>query len=96
MKVEIKAVKKCRNKAFGNFLVRGHESALITVSLDKNRTIAEYGATILHELLHLWLTILRQKKFKCTNNKEHRFIYAVEREIYKLAKRHLRPRRKRK
>ena len=96
MHVEIKAVKRCRNGAYGNFIVRGRESALITISLAKNKTVAEYGSTVLHELLHLWVGILRRKTFRCTNNKEHRFIYAVERKIYNLAKKHLAKRRKRK
>lgn len=86
MLVEIKDVKQCRNKAYGNFLLRGRESALITISLKKNQTVAEYGSTILHELLHLWVTILRKKTFKCRDSKEHRFIYAVEDAIYTKAK----------
>lgn len=94
MLVRIKDVKKCQNGAAGNFLLRGRESALITVSLKENDTVAEYGSTVLHELLHLWVTILRKKTFKCTDSKEHRFIYAVERAIIKQAKKHLKPRRK--
>lgn len=96
MLVEIKDVKQCRNRAYGNFMLRGRNSALITVSLKKNETVAEYASTILHELLHLWVTILRKKTFRCGDTKEHRFIYAVERSIYRLARKHLKPRRKRK
>ena len=92
MKVEIKMVNKCRNGAFGNFIVRGRESILITISHEKNQMMAEYGATLLHELLHLWMTLLRGKKFKCSDTKEHQFIYAVERLIYQMAKSYLKPR----
>lgn len=94
MLVNIKEVKKCRNGAFGNFLMRGAGYSLITISLKLNDTIAEYAATILHELLHLWVTLLRLKGFRVTNIKEHRFIYAVERTVLDMAKKHLKPRRK--
>lgn len=94
MHIEIKEVKACRNGAFGNFLLRGQQSALITISLKKNNSLAEYTATIFHELMHLWVTILRSKGFRCTNIKEHKFVYAAEDHILKMAKKHLRPRRK--
>lgn len=94
MRVEIKEVKQCRNRAFGNFLLRGQQSALITVSLKKNDTVAEYSATVFHELMHLWVTIMRSKGFRCTNIKEHDFIYAAEDHVLRMAKKYLRPRRK--
>lgn len=94
MRLEIKEVKKCRNGAFGNFLLKGRQSAIITISLKKNDTVAEYSATIFHELMHFWITILRSKGFRCSNIKEHRFIYAAEDFVLKMAKKHLKPRRK--
>ena len=87
--VNIKEVKDCRNKAFGNFILRGHKSAIITISLKRNDTMAEYAATIFHELMHLWVTILRLKGFRTTNIKEHRFIYAAEAYILRMVKKHL-------
>ena len=93
MLVEIKEVKQCRNKAFGNFLLRGQQSALITVSLKLNDTVAEYSATVFHELMHLWVTILRSKGFRCTNTTEHKFINAAEDYVLKMARKHLKPRR---
>ena len=92
MKLEIKNVKACRNKAMGNFLLRGHESALITVSLKLNTTLAEWGSTLLHELLHLWTTLMRQNGFKVSDTREHRFIYAVEREIFKVMRKYMKRR----
>lgn len=94
MLVEIKDVKRCKNKAYGNFWIRGQQNVLITVALDKNDTVAEYSATVFHELMHLWVTILRSKGFRCTNIKEHRFIYAAEEHVLAMAKKHLKPRRK--
>lgn len=96
MLVEIKEVKYCRNGAYGNFMLRGQNSALITVSLKLNDTVAEYSATVFHELMHLWVSILRSKGFRCTDVTEHRFINAAERFTLEMAKKHLKPRRKRK
>jgi hypothetical protein len=84
MKLEIKNVKKCRNGAQGNFLIRGHDSALITLSLKLNPTLAEWGSTLLHELLHFWTTLMQQNGMRVTNTREHRFIYAAERAILKV------------
>lgn len=81
MIIEIKNVKDCKNKAFGNFIIKGKEKMLITVSIKRNKFLADYASTVLHELLHAWTTILRVQGVKITNLREHRFIYAVERKI---------------
>ena len=94
MVIHLKEVKKCRNGAFGNFLLRGANFALITLSMELNDTLAEYASTMLHELLHLWITILRVKGFRTTSLIEHKFIYAVEKCVVTLARKHLKPRRK--
>lgn len=94
MLIEIKDVKRCRNGAYGNFVCRSQNNALITISLKLNDTVAEYSATVFHELMHLWVTILRTKGFRCTNIKEHRFINAAEEKVLEMAVKHLRPRRK--
>lgn len=78
MRVDIKDVKACRNKAYGNYLLRGHNYATITVSRKLNPYLQEYMATTLHELLHLWMTLCRRNGFKLTDVKEHKFIYATE------------------
>lgn len=90
MLVRITDVKQCRNKASGNFLLRGRGYATITISQRLNYYFAEYAATLLHELLHLWVTMLRLKGFKITNRREHLFIYATERHVLREAKRYMR------
>jgi hypothetical protein len=94
MLINLKEVKKCRNGAHGNFLLRGAGYALITISLKLNDTVAEYAATVLHELLHLWVTVMRLKGFRVTDTTEHKFIYAVEKVVIEMAKKHLKHRRK--
>jgi len=89
MKLEIKKVKRCRNGAYGNFLLRGHNSALITVSMALNTTLAEYAATLLHELIHAYCTLLRIEGFRVSNKREHQWIYALENEAIRTMKIHL-------
>lgn len=90
MRIDIKEVKKCRNGAAGNFIMYRAGHARITISRKLNGVIYEYAATVLHELLHLWVTILRLRGFRVTNIKEHKFIYAVEGVVIGMAKKHLR------
>lgn len=93
MILEIKKVKKCRNGAYGNFLMRPNNTALITISLKKNAMLAEYGATLLHEMLHCYMTLLRREGFRVTNRNEHKWIEACEVVVIDTMKKIL-PRRK--
>lgn len=90
MLVRIVDVKQCRNKAAANFILRGHRRALITISLKQNVLLAEYAVSLLHELLHLWVTMLRLKRYQVTNRREHRFINAVEAVVITLARKYMR------
>jgi hypothetical protein len=56
------------------------------MSLDLNKDLAEYGSTLLHELLHVWLAILQANGAVINKRKEHPFIYAVEKNITGLVK----------
>lgn len=78
MKVDIKLVDKCRNGAYGNFLARSSKYALITISRHKNRLLADYWLTLLHELLHLFFTLVRRQGFRITDKNEHKVIEMIE------------------
>jgi antirestriction protein ArdC len=88
--VRIVEVQRTRNGASGNFLTTGRNSARITISLALNRGMHEYAATLLHELLHLWVTMMRVKGLRVSNIREHRFIYAAEVVVAHLARRFMR------
>jgi hypothetical protein len=84
MLIDIREVKRCRNGAYGNILPRGkgkHRYWVITINMAKNKTIADWATTLLHELLHAWVTALRLRGVKISNLSEHRFIYKVEEKI---------------
>lgn len=89
MILEICEVQKCRDGSFGTFALRGRDRARINISLKLNESLAEYGSTLLHEMLHAFTTLLRKKGFKVTDRKEHKFIYAVEADVVKQMKKHL-------
>ncbi len=89
MILEIKKVNRCKNGAFGSFVVLGRERARITISLERNKMLADYGATLLHELLHCYTTLLRVEGFKCTNKKEHKWIEKCETAILSLMQKSL-------
>lgn len=51
----------------------------IVVSLKRNKTIEEYAGTLLHEFLHLWITILQRHKYLPVSlKKEHNVIGMIE------------------
>lgn len=93
MRLDIRKVKECKNGAFGNFIIRNKESALITISIRKNPTVAEYAATLLHEMLHCYTSLLRAEGFKLTDKNEHKYIEASEVAVVS-AMRKIIPRRK--
>lgn len=51
----------------------------IRIAEDKNNTKEEFSATLLHELLHLWLDLTnRTFNVKLTSDEEHAIIYDSE------------------
>jgi len=98
MWVEIIEVLKSKNGAMGNFYSAGrgkYKHFKVSISLHHNRTLADYSLTLLHELLHLWVLLLRLKGFRVRNMTEHRFINAVEDKLLTQIK-YLKPIRRRK
>ncbi len=96
MILEIRHVKRCRNRAYGNFHGFRDGHALITVSLEKNKRLSEYMATVLHELLHGYTTIVRRAGFRTTDKKEHRWIEACETAVLQEFTKHFKQRKRKK
>lgn len=87
MQVEIQDVNEHKDRSSGNFYDYKNGRCKITVSLKRNKEAKEYASTVLHELLHLFFTLIRMKGFIETKY-EHAFIYEVEREVKKIFKRY--------
>lgn len=61
-------------------------NVLIEISEKENPTIAEFSVTLLHELLHVWLEVIKKNGATIDLRKDHRFITSVEQSVIKLAK----------
>ena len=59
---------------------------LIEISEKENPTIAEFSVTLLHELLHVWLEVIKKNGATIDLRKDHKFITQVEQSVIKLAK----------
>ena len=82
--IVIKNRKRLRGQCFGITRWVSPNKWTIEMSLEKNDNLAEYGLTLLHEFLHVWVMILKHNGGKLDGRKEHKFIYSVERSIINL------------
>ncbi len=84
-----RVVAKDGDECYGLTLFPTNRRVVIRMSQRLNRTIAEYGATLLHELLHVWvhsLTILGWKSIyngdsAAEDEAEESFVLAAERVV---------------
>ena len=58
---------------------------LIKIDVSRNTTVEEYALSLLHELLHAWLYLVKGVGGK-TIKREHDFIYKVEDSIIEILK----------
>lgn len=84
--ITIKNKKKLKDDDYGVTNYVSNKKFVIEVSLSRNPDLAEYGSTLLHELLHAWLGILKLNGAKFNSRNEHKFIYKVEKNITDLLK----------
>ncbi len=75
MKIVIRHVDKIKG-AYAETTFPKPGTVVITISRELNRSLASYGTTVLHELLHAWMHILETKGF----DPEHDFVGAVEKD----------------
>lgn len=50
----------------------------IVISQTAHKTVADFGSTLLHELLHLWVYLIAVYGYRVKLKYEHQFIRAVE------------------
>ena len=74
-----------RYKLYGMTTFQSPDKTLIEIAQDKNETIDVFSVTLLHEMLHVWLTMIKSGGATIDLRKDHKFIYAVEDMILKLA-----------
>ena len=86
IQVKIKFLKRLPQNDLGtcNRVRRKASEFEICISEQANRTLAEFGSTLLHELLHLWVFLMANYGYKVGLAREHKFIYAVENVVIKF------------
>jgi hypothetical protein len=77
MNVTIKIVKRCSGDDCGQFVTISKNRYQILIAEKHNKSIGEFADTLLHELLHLWVTVLEHNGLKEDIRREHRFINEV-------------------
>lgn len=91
MRLDIKWVKRARlnnRECYGvTRFFKDDRRAIIYISRAANKNVAQYAMTLLHELLHVWIALLRRAGSKVDSRRDHTFIYAVEKVIVKFCKR---------
>jgi hypothetical protein len=86
MMIIIKDKQRINGDCYGVTRYIGPKKIVVEMSLELNKDLAEYGSTLLHELLHVWLVILKANGAVVNKRKEHKFIYKVEKKITSLVK----------
>lgn len=92
MRLEIKGVRYCRQGEYGYFKILGSQRACIAISLKENTTLNQYAETLLHELLHFYIALLKVEGFNVGSRNEHKWIEACELMVIDQMKRHLKRR----
>jgi len=78
MNINVKMVNECSKKEYGTCQVINKNKIQIEISKIKNKTSSEFFVTLLHELLHAWLFIMKANGVKIGIKKEHKWIYSVQ------------------
>jgi len=75
--VKLKDRKFCSNKKWlGEIRWSKKDKVEIVISTTMNKNPVEFFLSLIHELLHLWVSVMRINGVKIKN--EHKFIYSVE------------------
>lgn len=85
MIIKIRHVRDLKHE-YGECSFPTPHKAVITISKKGNGYLAGYASTVLHEMLHVWCRILAKKGFEVDDETEHKFIYAVEKDLLKQFK----------
>jgi len=85
-KIEVKIVDSLPEGDCGYCVTRSKklDKYEIAISRKAHKTVADFGSTMLHELLHLWVYFLNVYGYRVKLAAEHKWIRAVETVIIHL------------
>ncbi len=78
MNINIKLVPKCSKGEYGTCEVVSKNKIQIEISEAKNTDRNEYFVTLLHELLHAWIFVMKANGVELPIKREHKWIYSVQ------------------
>jgi len=81
MLIEIQNKKRLEGNCWGITKYLSKKRISVGISEARNKDIGEYSSTLLHELLHVWIEIIKAQGAVINSRKEHAFIYDVEAKI---------------
>lgn len=77
MILRFKLVRQCLHNHRGEFVRINDKTFEIRISRKLNKNVNEFLTTLLHELLHFWVTVAQTHGLEISYRKEHRFIFNV-------------------
>jgi hypothetical protein len=80
MRIDIKLSKRTRlrnRECYGVTRFISDNRAIIYISESANKDIGTYALTLIHELLHVWLAMLKAVGSKIDLRKDHTFITRI-------------------
>ncbi len=81
MKINIRFIDKCPKNVYGTTEILNNKTILINISRLKNQNKSEFFVTMLHELLHAWMFILKANDIHMSPRTEHKWIYLVQNSV---------------
>jgi len=78
MRINIKFIEECSKGEYGTCQITSRNNIDIKISRKLNKNRSEFFVTILHEMLHAWMFILKANGIKISVIKEHKWIYNVQ------------------
>ncbi len=83
MVIKIKLVKDCYKGAYGTCQVVSKDTIEIEISKRLNTDKYQYFVTLLHEIIHAWVYIMKANGIHMSDRKEHDWIYSVQTVVIK-------------
>lgn len=83
MRLDIREILYHRDGSYGKYWPMSRRRACITLSRKENTTVNWYALTLIHELLHFWVAMIKTKGAKIDRRKEHKFINHLEKDVIK-------------
>ncbi len=78
MNIKIKLIKECANGEYGTCEIQNKKTISIEISKKKNTDKYQFFISLLHELLHAWMFIMKANGIEIGIRKEHKWIYSVQ------------------